>query len=264
MCEACLEWSQDSGSLHLHARIRGLYRGIQWAQSYIPSWWSQKHISLLRLCSWKWFSLGEQCGLPRWLNSKESACSAGAEGGAGSIPGLRRPFGGGNGNTLWYSCLENPMDRGAWRVTVCGVAKSWTRLKRLRYKHREPVGSIYPKSRHVGEELLIALVLFLGQPVVMPSWWPPPADCWNPTQGAVFLMRVGDCSMVALPLRPAQYLYLNSKARTPDTLAFTSIHGLKPKWGFATLETRILVSPLNLEALHSTLLQQVPRSTPIS
>ena len=33
-----------------------------------------------------------------------------------------------NGNPLQYSCLENSMDRGAWQATVCGVAKSWTRL----------------------------------------------------------------------------------------------------------------------------------------
>ena len=47
------------------------------------------------------------------------------------IPGLRRSPGGGHGNPLQYSCLENPMDRGAWRATVCGVAKSQTQLKRL-------------------------------------------------------------------------------------------------------------------------------------
>ena len=44
----------------------------------------------------------------------------------GSIPGLGRSPGGGDGNLLQCSCLENPMDRGAWRATVCGVAKSWT------------------------------------------------------------------------------------------------------------------------------------------
>ena len=44
----------------------------------------------------------------------------------GSIPGLGRSPGGGNGNPLQYSCLENPMDRGAWQVTVHGVAKSQT------------------------------------------------------------------------------------------------------------------------------------------
>ena len=42
----------------------------------------------------------------------------------GSIPGLGRSPGGGNGNPLQYSCLENPMDRGAWQATVHGVTKS--------------------------------------------------------------------------------------------------------------------------------------------
>ena len=44
-------------------------------------------------------------------------------GDTGLIPGLGRSPGEGNGNTLQYSCLENPMDRGAWRATVPGVAK---------------------------------------------------------------------------------------------------------------------------------------------
>ena len=42
----------------------------------------------------------------------------------GSIPGLGRSPGGGHDNPLQYSCLENPMDRGAWQATVHGVAKS--------------------------------------------------------------------------------------------------------------------------------------------
>ena len=46
----------------------------------------------------------------------------------GLIPGLGRSSGGGNGNCLQYSCLENPMDRGACRATVYGVAKSQIRL----------------------------------------------------------------------------------------------------------------------------------------
>ena len=49
----------------------------------------------------------------------------------GSVPGLRRSPGGGHGNPLQYSCLENPMDRGSRRATVHGVAKSQTQLKRL-------------------------------------------------------------------------------------------------------------------------------------
>ena len=45
------------------------------------------------------------------------------KGDAGSIPGSEISLGGGNGNLLQYSCLGNPMDRGAWRPTVHGVAK---------------------------------------------------------------------------------------------------------------------------------------------
>ena len=54
-----------------------------------------------------------------------SACNAGD---LGSIPGSGRSSGEGNGNPLQYSCLENPMDRGAWWAAVHGVAKSCTRL----------------------------------------------------------------------------------------------------------------------------------------
>ena len=46
----------------------------------------------------------------------------------GSVPGSGRSPGRGNGNPLQYSCLENPMDRGAWRATVYGVSKSWMQL----------------------------------------------------------------------------------------------------------------------------------------
>ena len=49
----------------------------------------------------------------------------------GSIPGLGRSPGGGPGNPLQYSCLENSMDRGAWWATVHGIAKSQTGLKQL-------------------------------------------------------------------------------------------------------------------------------------
>ena len=49
----------------------------------------------------------------------------------GSIPGSGSSPGGGHGNSLWYSYLENPMDRGARRVTVHRVTKSWTQLKQL-------------------------------------------------------------------------------------------------------------------------------------
>ena len=54
---------------------------------------------------------------------KDSACSAGD---LGSIPELERSPGGGHGNPLQYSCLENPMDRGVWRAIVHRVTKTRT------------------------------------------------------------------------------------------------------------------------------------------
>ena len=59
-------------------------------------------------------------------DGKESTCNAGD---LGLILGLGRSPRGGHGNPLQYSCLENPMDRGAWQATVHGVAESQTRLK---------------------------------------------------------------------------------------------------------------------------------------
>ena len=62
---------------------------------------------------------------PGGSEGKESACNAEDP---GSIPGLGRSPGQGNGNPRQYSCLENSMDRGAWETTVHGCAKSQTRL----------------------------------------------------------------------------------------------------------------------------------------
>ena len=59
-------------------------------------------------------------GFPHSSVGKESACNAGDP---GSIPGSGRSPGEGNGNPLQYSCLENPMDRGAWQATAHGVTR---------------------------------------------------------------------------------------------------------------------------------------------
>ena len=64
----------------------------------------------------------------RVVQWKESACNAVD---MGSIPGSERSSGKGNVNPLQYSCLENPMDRGAWSATVQGAAKSLTQLCEL-------------------------------------------------------------------------------------------------------------------------------------
>ena len=68
-------------------------------------------------------------GFPDGSAAKESICNAGDTGDVGSIPGFGRSPGEGKGNLLQYSCLENPMDKGAWQATVHGVTQSQTRLR---------------------------------------------------------------------------------------------------------------------------------------
>ena len=93
----------------------------------------QKLVHLFYPCKfWEIFSVykvhpkkGENC-IHGGSDSKESACSAGD---LGSIPGSGRSPGEENGYPLQYSCLGNPMDRGAWQAKVHGMAKSQTRLR---------------------------------------------------------------------------------------------------------------------------------------
>ena len=73
----------------------------------------------------KWEALRVGPDFPGGSDGKASACSVGD---LGSIPGLGRSPGEGNSNPLQHSCLENPMDRGAWWVTVHGVTKSRTQM----------------------------------------------------------------------------------------------------------------------------------------
>ena len=61
-----------------------------------------------------------------WLSSKESAYNAEATGDIGSIPGSERAPGGVHGNPFQHSCLETPVDRGAWQATVHRVTKNQT------------------------------------------------------------------------------------------------------------------------------------------
>ena len=70
-----------------------------------------------------WNQLKCLLGFPGGSDSKDSACSVGDP---GSVPGLGRSSGEGNGNPAQYSCQETSMDGGAWPAAVHGVTKSWT------------------------------------------------------------------------------------------------------------------------------------------
>ena len=65
----------------------------------------------------------------RGFPGKEPVCNEGDAGDMGLIPGSERSSGGGHGNPLQYSYLDNPLDRGVWQATVHGVTKNWTQLK---------------------------------------------------------------------------------------------------------------------------------------
>ena len=98
------QWSKwDSNSEQLAQNLLLFYfcGFIRWPTAYTVSLW----------------------GFPGGSDSEESACNVGD---LGSIPGLGGSPGRGHGNPLQYSCLEIPMDRGAWQATVHGVAKSQT------------------------------------------------------------------------------------------------------------------------------------------
>ena len=85
---------------------------------------------------------------------KVSACNAGD---LGSIPGSRRSPGEGNSNPFQYSCLENPMDRGAWWATVHGVAKSRTWLSNF---------TLAPLSWLISTILMICFCLFVSRHII--------------------------------------------------------------------------------------------------
>ena len=73
-------------------------------------------------------------GFPGGTSGKEPACQCRRQRDMGPIPGLGRSSEGGHGNPLQYSCLENPMDRGAWRATVYRVKENQTWLKQFSTK----------------------------------------------------------------------------------------------------------------------------------
>ena len=103
---------------------------------------------------------------------KDPPASAGDRRDTGSIPGSGRSPGGGNSNPFQCSCLESPMDRGAWQATVHGVAKSRTRLKWLLglwgFQNWTPS--------------LAAQICACRSYPHFGWWWFGPSSCWDPNQ----------------------------------------------------------------------------------
>ena len=119
------------------------------------------NIELLLACSW-YLVLRTKAhyflilGFPGGSDSKGSACNPRD---LGVIPGLGRSSGGGHGNSLQYSCLGNPMDRGAWWAIVHGIAKSRGMTERLSTAHRRQ-RKRPPSSRLAGKPLCPELPRF--------------------------------------------------------------------------------------------------------
>ena len=98
-------------------------------------------------------------GLPKWYSGKEYACQCRRCWRCRFNPWIRRSPGGGNDNLIHCSCLENSMDRGAWRSTIHGVTKSRTRL------------STHNKSTYQGSlRELVYVKLLNGLHLRKPSW----------------------------------------------------------------------------------------------
>ena len=108
---------------------------------------------------------------------KASACSAGD---LGSIPGLGRSPGEGNGNPLQYSCLENPMDRGAWQATVHGVTvgHDWVTSLSFTYAERYFMSKHFHPTVHSTLTTLLFIIEYIYRYVCMlslqscPTLWP--------------------------------------------------------------------------------------------
>ena len=121
-------------------------------------------------------------GFPGGSEVKASACNAGD---LGSIPGLGRSPGGRHGNPLQYSCLENPLDGGAWWATVHGVAKNRTRLSDF-------VSSTY-FCVDTSEYVVLCLVTLSGLTLC------DPMDCSLPGSSAMGILQARILDWVAMP-----------------------------------------------------------------
>ena len=131
--------------------------------------------------------------VPRWLNGEESSCQAGDPGlitESGTSPRER------NGNPLQYSCLGNPMDRGAWRATVYGVTKNRTWLS----THACLLFRSYTRAREHESESELIKWMILGDSMIRGLLFAPQLKIGVLLNPLVFCLSFAPCKLEQLDL----------------------------------------------------------------
>ena len=149
---------------------------------------------------------------PSWLSSKESTSNAGDTTGSGSIPGSGRSFEKGNGNPFQYFCLGNPMDRGAWGVTVHGITKGQTKPTSSAHTLQHPRLPSGPSPPWPGTSLVVqwfrlhfqckghGLNPWLGKIPHVAWHGPPQKEIHRPSLTCIFpVLRTSASSAASLP-----------------------------------------------------------------
>ena len=103
-----------------------------------------------------WYPILHMVGFPDGSDNEESACNTGD---LGSIPRQGWSPGEENDYPLWYSCLENSMDRGAWQATVHGITKSWTRLSTFTLSFI--IYSMMPGTQHPWSSYIAPTIFYI-------------------------------------------------------------------------------------------------------
>ena len=149
--------SLPGSSVHGIFQARVLESGaIAFSKAYLVTFiYPQSYLAGVRIATTGYdqqrAGICEPGGFPGGSDGKESACNAGDP---GSVAGSGRSPGEEIGNPLKHSCLENPVDRGAWRATVPGVAKSQTGLSCWRFHFSiSPSADLKDKQNHKISEL---------------------------------------------------------------------------------------------------------------
>ena len=162
---------------------------LSMAQEAAPSLWYREVwlwcacTSKLGLSCWDFVELPSPVGLPWCLRQQRIACNAGD---LSSIPGSGISPGEGNGYPLQYSCLENPMDWGAWWAAVQGVAESRTRLRDWHFQakvstgHPDPLRySIFGTEKSGCDVHCGGWVYHAWNLLSFPILWVPLPSCWK-------------------------------------------------------------------------------------